>query len=253
MIKVLIVEDEKIIRKGLMYSFDWESLECIVVGEAENGFEALSKISELKPEIVILDINMPIINGIELLENIKHLECKIIIVSGHDEFEYAKKAIHYNVSEYLLKPVDPYELKSSVLKVKKELRKDLIYKNSIDKVHNIAILPEKYIDDYFLVELNKFMEKNYSFKILLDDVSEHLRVSNSYINARLKNSYNLTFNSYLNRYRVHKAILMMKKTNYAIYEISFKCGFSEYKYFSQVFKKYIGVSPTKLKNTLNLK
>jgi len=115
MYKVLVIEDESMIRKGLIYSFNWTEMDCVVVGEAENGEEGLAKIFELMPDIVIADINMPILNGIDMIErSIEKVNYSTIIVSGYNEFEYAKKALKFGVSEYLLKPLDHKEMVSAI-------------------------------------------------------------------------------------------------------------------------------------------
>ena len=94
MYKVLIVEDEDIIRKGLMFMVNWQQAGCVVAGEAADGLEGLEKIRETRPDIVIVDINMPVMDGLEMLEkSIQEYGYDAIIVSGYSEFEYARKAI----------------------------------------------------------------------------------------------------------------------------------------------------------------
>ena len=111
MFKVLIIEDEDIIREGLKFSLDWGKENCQIVGEAANGVEALEKITKLKPDILLLDLNMPLKNGLMVLkESYQTALYSTIIISGYDDFEKAKEAIKYGVTEYLLKPVDHEEL-----------------------------------------------------------------------------------------------------------------------------------------------
>ncbi|WZU00228.1 response regulator [Erysipelothrix sp. D19-032] len=106
MYRVCIIEDEAIIRKGLRRAIDWDTLKCAVVGEAANGNEGYRLIEKEKPDIIVLDINMPIMDGIALLELLPRETYSVIIISGHSEFDYAKKAIEFGVTEYLLKPLD---------------------------------------------------------------------------------------------------------------------------------------------------
>ncbi|MFM1603121.1 response regulator, partial [Helcococcus ovis] len=96
MYKVLLVEDELFIRRGLTYLFNWEKVNCTIIGEAENGQIGLEMIKKLNPDIVILDINMPILGGLDMLKQVKNKNFESIILSGYDEFEYAKDAINQN-------------------------------------------------------------------------------------------------------------------------------------------------------------
>jgi len=251
--KVLVIEDEFVIRRGLIHSIDWNALNCIIIGEADNGKEGLMLIQELKPDIVLLDINMPIMDGITMLMHAKelNLDFKSIIISGHEEFEYAREAIEHGSVAYILKPVDHEELKKAILKAQNELHIQKIYKKEqyFDR-QRLLVFPMSYSKDNFLEKLTQYLEKHYSEKIMLADVANELLLSPSQINNKLKKTYNLTFNHYLNRYRIQKAISLIENTDLPIYEVSLQCGFSEYKYFSAIFLKYVGISPRQLKEYL---
>src|SRR5690242_20336929 len=119
MYKILIVDDEKGIREGMRYLLNWEDYGVEIVGEASNGLEALSLISVHKPHIIITDIKMPIINGIELIKEIqvRQIETRIIILSGYDDFSYVREAMKYGAENYLLKPIDQEELTNSIREI----------------------------------------------------------------------------------------------------------------------------------------
>ncbi len=123
MLKMLIADDEKIIRDGLMEAFDWHSMGIEVVGLAQNGETALSLFDQYQPDIVITDIRMPRMDGLELTEKIRkqNQDVKIIILTGYDEFSYAQQSIKNNVFDYLLKPVKKAQLKESVLRAADEI------------------------------------------------------------------------------------------------------------------------------------
>lgn len=123
MITMMVVDDEATIRIGIRNSIDWSSLDIEIAGEAKNGREALSKAAELNPDIIVTDIRMPVMDGLELTRNLKELapKTKIIILSGYNDFEYAKKAIELGVCEYLLKPVGAEELVKLVVKLKDQI------------------------------------------------------------------------------------------------------------------------------------
>jgi two-component system response regulator YesN len=120
---VLIVDDEPWVAYGMRALIDWESLGYTVIGEAYNGIQALQLIMEKKPEVVISDIRMPGLNGIELLESIagQGLQAKVILVSGYAEFEYAQQAVRLGAFDYLLKQVDKQKLTESLLRLKSVL------------------------------------------------------------------------------------------------------------------------------------
>ena len=110
--KILIVDDEEEIRYGIIRKINWEKYGFKIVGDAENGKDALEKAEKLKPDIIMTDIKMPFMDGLELGEKIKDIMpwIKVIIFSGSDELEYAHKAIKINAYEYVLKPIDSTEL-----------------------------------------------------------------------------------------------------------------------------------------------
>ena len=123
MLKVLLVEDENLIRRGLQYKMDWTEVNCVVVGEAATGQEGLTQIKALRPDIVITDIRMPDMDGLEMLREGRAV-CPFhaIIISGYGEFDYAQQAIRLGVAEYLLKPVDVNELKNCLRRIAASLR-----------------------------------------------------------------------------------------------------------------------------------
>lgn len=252
MIKVLIVEDEDLIRKGLAYTIDWAKMGCMVIGEAVNGEEGIKKIEELHPDLVLTDIKMPIKDGLQMLQNFKEREFEVIIVTGYGEFEYTKKAIELNVFDYLLKPIDEnklYEVVGEVIKKisEKEILRKL--KNTVKNIENIKVLDTeiycqkssyKYKNTPVMID---YIAQNYSNKISIEDIAEKLEVSSSYLSKKFKDDTCHTFNDFLNSYRIQKAINLLTEGNYKVYEIAEMVGFSDYKYFSYVFKSYMHCSP----------
>lgn len=107
-LRVLLVDDEIIIREGFKRLFDWDAHDCEVAGEAADGMEALSRIDTLDPDLVIMDINIPILNGLKVIQlsRIKHPDTAFIIVSGYDDFSYCREALRLQITDYILKPVN---------------------------------------------------------------------------------------------------------------------------------------------------
>ena len=136
MYKVLLVEDEEIIRCGIRNSIPWAEFGCCVAGEAGNGEEGARQIEELRPDIVITDINMPVMDGLAMLAATKlKYDYAAVILTGYSEFEYARKALKLGVCEYLLKPFSKEELgkvmmklKETILKKKEEEKQNLYHR-----------------------------------------------------------------------------------------------------------------------------
>lgn len=248
MIKVLIVEDELLIQRGLLYKVDWLELGCLVVGCASDGNEGLEKIKQFHPDIVVTDVRMPFKDGLEMLSESKDLYgYEAIILSGYSEFDYAKSAIGIGVHDYLLKPIDMDEfegtLEQLIVKIKNKAESDALEKSSalLTDLLNIQLESQK-ISNYVL-EAIKYIKEHYHHKVVLSEVSDHLDISGVSLNARFKEETEYSFTEFLNRYRIMKAIEMLQNDRLLVYEVAEKIGFSEYKYFSQVFKKHVGMSP----------
>lgn len=249
MYKVLVIEDEEIIRKGMILSIDFEAAGCMIIAEAANGEEGIQKIKELKPDIVITDINMPLKNGIELLEATQEELYSAIIISGYDDFSYAKQAIRYGVRDYLLKPIDPEEMAEALshaieqLDMKRQYQLNLQEKQQIEHVEVLDIKRSDLDADQVVDKMIGYIQKNYAHKIVMQDLCEELRYSEASLNKRFKQHTHMTFNDYLNRYRIQKSLELIRSKEFYLYDIAVLCGYSDYKYFSTVFKKYAGVSP----------
>ncbi len=130
--KVLIADDEPIVREGLRSIIEWDKLGFTVCGEAETGTECLQKMLSLSPELVLLDIKMPMMHGLDVAEQAKkqNFRGRIIIISGYSDFKYAQSAIRFGVNYYLLKPIDEDELENAVKNIRKDIELEL--QNTVD-------------------------------------------------------------------------------------------------------------------------
>lgn len=138
--RIMLVDDEEEVRKAMIHKMDWEQLGFTVAGDAENGEDALEKLELLEPDVVMTDIRMPYMDGLTLVARIreKYPFIKILIFSGYDDFEYAKQAIKYRVTEYILKPVNGEELAEILKRVRISLDEE------IEQRRNISMLQESY-------------------------------------------------------------------------------------------------------------
>ncbi|MCR5310952.1 MAG: response regulator [Lachnospiraceae bacterium] len=253
MYRVLIVEDEDIIRKGIAYTMDWTSMDCTIAGEAANGGEGLEKIRELKPDIVLADIMMPVMDGIEMVrEALKETSFKTIILTSYADFDYAKQAIDLNVSAYLMKPVDKDELKAAVLKISEEIKKEHRYEQLSEKQKELEnpenlFLKEDADNEYVRYVLEATRE-HFADKISIETLSAELGVSASYLSRKFKESTGKSYLDFLNEYRVRRAAMLLQTGKYKVYEVSDMTGFTDYKHFNTVFKRYTGTAPSEFMN-----
>lgn len=249
MYRVLLVEDEEMILKNLQFMIDWDGLDCVVIATAENGRDGAQKILSYRPDLVITDIRMPYVGGLEMVEQTRdQVIYETILLTGYGEFSYAKKAIALDVFQYLLKPVDPDELRQAVEKARQrvdERKRVREWESSGQEPRPLLQLPQEETRPASRTErMIRYIQENYQKKITIQQLSEEMDLSVSYLHSKFKASTGYTFNDFLNRYRVQQAVRYMRESNMKIYEIAEAVGIPDYKYFNLVFKKYIGVSPS---------
>lgn len=253
MLRVLVVEDEDIIRKGIVYTTDWLGMDCIVVSEAANGREGLEKILELRPDVVIADICMPFMDGITMIKKAaERVRFKSILLTSYADFDYARRAIDARVSEYLLKPVDEKELADIMSRLLTEITGSRQAAYALEKAEmeggNINL--ECYMqldlsDNKYISRTIERIKSSYAERLSIDTISEEMGVSASYLSRKFKEVTGQTFLDFLNKYRVQQAIVMLNTGQYRISRISEATGFTDYKHFCSVFKKYTLKAPTK--------
>lgn len=253
MLRVLIAEDEDIIRKGLIYTVDWAGMDCVIVAEAANGQDGLLKIQEYKPDVVIADICMPFMDGIEMIrEALKSVKFKSILLTSYADFEFARRAIAASVSEYLLKPVDEENLAVLMKRLGEEIAASHQLEYVVEQAEATGgILNPECFKNLDLIE-NRYVSKtleqirtSYGDKLSVEAIADKLGVSNSYLSRKFKEVTGQTFLDFLNKYRISQAIVLLNTGEYRISEIADATGFTDYKHFCAVFKKYTLKSPSK--------
>lgn len=170
--RIFLVDDEEEVRKAIIKKIAWEDLGFQVIGDAENGEEALEKIELLEPDAVITDIRMPYMDGLTLTERIrqKYPSMKVLIFSGFDDFEYAQQAIKLNVTEYILKPVNVEELSEILSRVKTNLDEE------IKQRRDVKLLRESYQNSLPIIRevfLNDMVQGNASAAVINERLAEY--------------------------------------------------------------------------------
>lgn len=199
--RVLLVDDEEEIREGIIRKIDWENIGYTVVGDAENGVDALEKAEHLHPDVVMTDIKMPFMDGLELGEKLREImpSTKLIIFSGFDDFEYAQKAIKINVAEYVLKPINSNELTETLKKLKKQLDCEYNEKRDIEMLRRNYQESQPVMREQFLVGLieGRVTEERLRVQAPLFDIN--LDDSGGYAAALIRADYAYIDNDALRR------------------------------------------------------
>lgn len=241
MIKVVVVEDEGIVRQGIIRTTDWTGLNCMVVGEAADGEEGVSVIEKLRPDLVITDICMPKLTGIQMLEKLKDKGVDVpmkIFLTAYSDFSYAQSAIRLGASDYVLKPFDEKELDNCI--------KSILDKQSIEKApvsEPGLTLPEGDKSKYLAGAL-KYIDENYSNpELSAKMVADYLGISTGHLSHVFRKETDYTMQNYVLDCRMKAAKSLLKDYTYKVYEVAEMVGYNDLTYFGVSFKKYVGVSP----------
>ncbi|AIQ47395.1 hypothetical protein R70723_16985 [Paenibacillus sp. FSL R7-0273] len=183
MFKVLLVDDEVFVRKGLLALIPWESLKFSIVGEADNGAEAMELIQQLEPDLVITDIRMPILDGLELVRSVKEAffpDPMFIIISGYHDFKYAQQALRYGVHDYILKPIDEEEMSATLRKLSYSLGRKKFPALTNDDLTSSAILEALVQGDFHEEDADPFaaalgLEGESGFLYAVTEIHGHLQ------------------------------------------------------------------------------
>lgn len=233
-LRVLLVDDEIMIREGFKKLFDWEAHECVVVGEAADGMEAITKIDEEQPDIVIMDINIPIINGLKVIQlsRVKYPSMAFVIVSGYDDFSYCREALRLQITDYILKTVNYEEFGSCIDRLKISLYNNEVKEKSVVKKERV------------ITGITKYMQERLSEDVSLHILSEEFHLNSQYISQLFKNEIGVNFLTYLTNIRMEHAKKLLLSTSLSIAEVSEQSGYGDYRVFTKVFKKSEGITPS---------
>ena len=237
--KVLIVEDEAPVRQGIILSVDWAALNCMVVGEASNGEEALELAAQYAPSLILSDIRMPKMDGLEFLRRLraKGNTASVIFITTHDSFEYARTALRLGASDYLLKPLQAGELEQAI----RNLQQPGAVCTAADPLQDL----KKGDRSHYVLEAMYYIGAHFSdADMTVRTVAEALGISEGYLSHVFKKETNYTLLNYLTRYRVQKAMDLLNDYKKKVYEVAELVGYRDTTYFSSTFKKFVGLSPS---------
>lgn len=250
--KLLVAEDELIERKVLCKTLQKYLGDLIVLYEARNGREALELFAREAPQVVILDIEMPGYTGLEVARKIRETDknCGILFLTGYDKFAYAKQAIAVRALDYLLKPYKEQELVFAVEDAIRQVsaRSTPLPPRAQPTAPDVPLHTEEEDEDVrtsiIRAEMLSFIEAHYREDISMQDAATALRYSDAYFCKRFKQCFKVNFSAYLNEYRVGKARQLVLDPRLSLKDVSTACGYADANYFTRVFKRITGKTPS---------
>ena len=253
MLKVLVVEDEPYVRRGIVLSVDWTALDCFVVGEAANGEEGYDAALKFQPNIIITDIRMPKMDGIEMLKRLREAGCKseVIILTAYSDFEYAtQNALHYGAADYLLKPFHDGELEQVIVSIHSRLMAR--QGNAAESLPALQL--KKGDKSKYVMESLAYIAGHYNDP----DIRRWLHsrkaqsISEGYLCHIFKKETNYTLMEYLSQYRMHVAMQLLRDCRVKTYEVAEQVGYRDIAYFSSMFRKIVGVTPFRVSGQVQI-
>ncbi|MCR8633737.1 response regulator transcription factor [Paenibacillus radicis (ex Xue et al. 2023)] len=243
MYKLLVVDDEAETRSTLCSCFPWEQLGFRVEAERSNGMEALKYILQQPVDVLLCDIKMPVMNGIELAKEIanRKLPIRIVLLSGLRDFEYARQAINCGVSHYLVKPAKFNDIFTVLTELKIELDQEAKHSNSdMPLEHNELILEGQ--DDPVIQKIISFIEMEYR-TVTLEESAKHVHMNPTYVSAYFKKMTGCKFSEYVQSVKMKKAAVLLKDRRFKAFEVSEMVGYANAKNFIRSFKQFYGKTP----------
>ncbi|WCK56818.1 response regulator [Aneurinibacillus sp. Ricciae_BoGa-3] len=230
----MIVDDEPLEREVLTLMIKKHNLKVNQFFEAENGIDAVKLAKEKQMDLVIMDIKMPKMDGLMAAEIIKKevSNCRIIFLTAYDEFDFAYQTIKLGADDYLLKPAHPEDIGRALVKFIPMLDTNPIPKGLEEAKH------------YDIMKIRNYIEHNLHTQLNLEMLSKLVHLNSQYISRLFKRETGFTITQYVTIRRLEKAKFYLDHTKGTVAEISEKCGFFDPNYFTRVFKKYEGKTPT---------
>lgn len=246
MLKVLIVEDEEMIRKGIVLTVDWAALDCAVVAEAANGEEGLAAAARFQPDLIITDLKMPKMDGIEMLRRLREggKDTYVIILTAYDSFEFAQSALRLGAVDFLLKPFHDGELEQAILSLKSRIS------SRQEAVPEAFPGMRKGDKSRYVRQAMEYMGSHYpSPDLTVSEIADHLGLSEGHLSHLFRKETDYTVLTYLTRLRIHKAMNLLRSENRKVYEVAEAVGYRDIAYFSATFKKVVGRTPSEYQDT----
>ena len=266
MYRVLLADDEQIERMALARRLMRRFGDSLQISEATDGKEAVELYQKEHSQIIIMDISMPELNGVEAAEQIRSMDedCVIVFLTAYDEFSYAKRAIVIRALDYLLKPCDEEEL-TAVMEEAMRLTDKAVH-NKENPTGNGAEMteaekeaekrreqwpwnpdaeapkdPETERMNQVAEKIRTYIRENYMNEISMQDAARQFNYSDAYFCKLFKQCFDQNFTSYLTNFRINEAKRLLKDKNISIKDAGMKVGYYDSNYFAKVFKRVTGM------------
>ncbi len=263
MYRVLLADDEQIERMALAKRLKRHFCGSLDISEAVNGAEALETFKREKSHIVVMDISMPEMNGVEAAEHIRSLDenCIIIFLTAYDEFSYAKRAIVIRALDYLLKPCEEDELVAVMEEAMRLTDKRLagtdipgpdIPGPDIRTGEHAEAVPRDDGDGRLAQvaeTIREYIRNNYMKEISMQDAARMMNYSDAYFCKLFKQCFDQNFTSYLTGIRVNEAKKLLKDRSISVKDVSMQVGYYDSNYFAKVFKRMTGMIPSEYRDS----
>lgn len=240
MLNVYIADDEVWIILGLKKLLEKIDIDTWVVGSANNGLTAKEEIGMFKPDVVFTDIRMPGLSGLDLLQAIPEVspESKVVIITGFAEFAYAQEAVQHHAYDYLLKPIKQEELERVLSAIVAE------------SGESESVTKEEPISDRLIDNVIAEIRTHYTEDISLTSLAAKYSVSMGHLSKIIKEHLQVNFSDYIASLRIQRAKELLSDDSLSIQEIAEIVGYDDYFYFTKVFKKVEGISPSKYRKSM---
>lgn len=246
MYKLMIVDDESLVRRGITSLVDFHALNIGEVYEASNGREALEIFEQHGADLILADINMPRMNGLEFAEAVKALkpDVRIAIITGYDYFDYAVKALKIGVEDYILKPISRSDVTEVLTKLVTRLESDR-KKQEITRVLGEMLQDTgSEVDFAYREQIQAIIDRELSNSTFsLSALASQTGFSPGYLSGLFKKIFGQTFQDYVLNHRLERAKLLLLTTGMKNYEVAQAVGFDDVNYFGTRFRKRYGLSP----------
>lgn len=246
MFKVIVIDDEKLVRQGIVMETDWKELDCVVVAEADNGLDGLYAVRKYNPELVICDIRMPKMDGIEMLKILReeNNHVSVIFLTAYGEFSYAQSALKLLASDYILKPFGDGELEEAVKKVL-EKRRSENKKGEGQRDELPGLVLNKGDKSKYVMEAVEYISTHYSDpELSVAMIAENLGISEGHLSHIFKKETEYTVASYITRVRMRMAMKLLTDCRNKVYEVAGGVGYRDIAHFSSSFKRIVGITPS---------
>ncbi|WP_208590393.1 response regulator transcription factor [Gracilibacillus suaedae] len=242
---ILVVDDEPRSRQGIKKTIERGSQQYEVI-TAANAAEAIERIDHEKVHVLITDIRMPEVSGLELLKKLKEKakDPVVIVISAYSEFEYAHEALELGVVNYLLKPISKEKLMEAIKKAI-EIEKQREKTGMFNKIVDDKLLEMQQLSKYnrAVKEAMDYIDQHYDEELTLKEVAKQVHLNASYLSALFKEELQVTFSEYVTRKRIQEAKKLLLSTDLTIAEIAEKSGYQTSKYFIKLFKQFENMTP----------